>query len=365
MWLVVLALLLLFFACLADVAAGLGWIWLPFGADDFYGILAYGRGLLKRYVIDQRPEVVAAVLLVACALHSLLLSFFPAKATHWLRSDGLTRFALTTGWAPKLDAAMFRIRQHPALALILKAVELATRLALLPVSIGARIALDPQNSRLCVACLFAPVAVAVVLWAAIDAFLEPLVERFVPPGFLDSPGSGRNKEKIVWVSAGVLAIVGGGYEVARRWVAPDLAKWFVGGRTHPLAFQWGLGAAVGAALVLAGLHLDGNLVAGPTCDLQDGASVCKEGEAPGQPLVPSPVPQTPELAKENALMDQSIASQKSLGVATELPPSPLANLQPREVHVGALLVACAAVATLHVGLPVFNRREYAYLKLFS
>ena len=350
---VVVAVLVIFAACAADVAVGLGWI--PVGADVFYAVFGYFRGLLKRYVVDQRPEVVAAFVLAACAIHSVLLSFFPIKWMHWLRSDGLMRFALSVGWAEKIDKVNHRIRQHPALALILKLVELVSTLALLPLMVGSRLVLDPQNSRLAVACLFAPVATAVVCWAIID-FVRP--ERWIPEGFQDSPGSGRDKEKIVWVSAGVLAIVGGGYEVTRRWVAPGLARWFVG-RTHPLAFQWGLGAAVGAALVLAGLHLDGNLLAPPVCDLQNGQSVCNNGEAPGSPLIPSQAPETQQSATEDALMQQSLKSQQSLGNA---PLQPLLQLQPRTVHVGAIFVACAAVAAVHIALPVFNRREFAVIR---
>lgn len=353
MWILALAIVLLFSACVVDIAVALDWI--PTASDFLQTGIDYAKALAKRFIADERPEIVVLYMLLACAGHTAIISFFPMRLMHWLRSDGMVRFAVSQGWAKKLDAMMIKIRRHPALALILKIVDALTRLALLPVQVGLRLALDPQNSRLAIASLFAPVAAAVVLWGIVDAFP---IERLIPEGFLDSPGSGRDKEKIVWVSIGVLLGVGGAYEVGRRWIAPDLARWFVGGNTTPLAYQWGLGAAVGASLVLAGLHLDGNLGSPPVC----GELRCSNGETMGSPLKPIATQKTPDDDRAEALMARSMSMQRSLGIDAPPPPPPR-FLQPRAVHVAALFVACAAITALHLGLPVFNRREFAVVRL--
>ena len=353
MWPVILAVLLLFLLCAAYIAVGLGWI--PFGADFIQSVFDWGIRMLKKYVVNQRPELVAAIALVACLCHSLALSYFPVKWMHFLRADGVLRYGVSSGWAAKFDALMHIIRSRPATALILKFLEFLAKLATLPLVVGARLAFDPQNSRITLSGLFAPVAVAVVGWAILDIIPDSFF-RLIPPGFLDSEGTGRDKEKIVWVSAGVLVVVGVGFEVARRWVAPDLAQWAIG-RAHPLAFQWGLAAAAGASLVLAGLHLDGNLFESPRCDVPDDATTCANGEAAGATLVVRAPHETAQSKQEDALMAQSLAWQGEV-IEPQPPPEPL---QPRVVHIAALFVSCAAVVAMHIALPVFNRREFAVI----
>ena len=81
---------------------------------------------------------------------------------------------------------------------------------------------------------------------------------------------------------------------------------------------------------------------------------CSNGETMGSPLKPIATQKTPDDDRAEALMARSMSMQRSLGIDAPPPPPPR-FLQPRAVHVAALFVACAAISSRPLGIPVFNR----------
>lgn len=357
MWQVFLALLFLFLFCAADVSVGMGWM--SSGAGGAQGVLDGVVGLLQKYVVNQPLPLLLTAAFLFCMAHTLFMSFMPSWLMHFLRHDWVADVFVAKGWVKGLDRLRVKIRRRPVISWLIDAAVTLSRIATLPIEAAMRVALDPASSRVVIAAVFLPVAVAGAAWAVLDK-APGLVPEVLPAGFAETDGTGRDKQKLVWVSLGLVAAVGGGFEVARLWVAPGLARWFVGEAVHPAAFQWGLGAGVLGALVLAGVHLDGNVFAGPLCDVPDGRAACGNGERPGRPLVATEAPATADGAVADQLMAQSL---RTAAPEAQRPPAPPAPLDPASVHMCALFAACAAVAAVHIGLPVFNRREYAVLRM--
>ena len=330
-------------ASMVELSYGMGWIpesWLS--VTDLWG---WGIRMLKRYIVSQPLWKVSLVCMVACLVHTTLLSYFPASWMRWLRSDGTIGFMIGKGFAEHFDKQTHATRASPWRRTVMWLIEAAAMLCLLPLVIATRLAGEPANSRLVIAAVFAPMLVATAGWTLVEWF-PTFASRILPEGFAETGGTGLARQNVVWVSAVLLLTTGAAFEVARRWLLPDLAEWFIG-QTHPTAFLWGLCVAVGAALTLAGLHLDGNTYASPQVDADTG----------GPPL-------SDDAAQDGgADDDDALTPTKPAAPATQLAARLFTPLDPATVHLSMLFVATAAIAGLHLLLPVFNRREFCRIRM--
>lgn len=314
-----------FCVVMAVFAEWFGWIPLQLIHDVVFWCLKITLEYARR-VAKLPLEKLLAVATAAALLHSLVVTGMPMWMVQQLRGESaILRWTLRTPLRGVIDRLVQLRYENKFLRFVCGVVEFCAQLCLMAVGLVARIVSDPAVSRMVTSSLLIPLWAAIGLWLAMPTAVMPVLRAVVPAGWLDLEGSGGEKEQLVIATALLGAVLGGVYILLMHF-KPTVAAWLAG-TPPPLHFLVGLTAALLVALVFSGMYADGNTrqaMVVPGHHPTDLASML-EAEDAAKPKVPDV----------------------------------------RTAHVSALLVCLSVACSMHIALPVLNRKHYARLWLLD